>query len=90
MKLVEDTRGQSFTYLVAGCTVVIGAGLMVTFDSGLTQMLDFAGDQCITTECSDGVANVQAVWNWFPLVVAGFVLLMIIAASIYQSRRPTR
>lgn len=89
MTLRNDTRGQSFTYLIAGCTIVIGAGLMMAFDSGIDRMLSFSDGQCQTAQCTDGVANVQAAWDWFPLVVAGFVFLMIIAASIYQSRRPS-
>lgn len=90
MTFRQDTRGQSFTYLVAGGTVILGAGLITIFDSGFDQMLDFSSSQCGTTACTDGVANVQAVWDWFPLVVAGFFFLMIIGASIYKSRRPTR
>lgn len=90
MTFARDTRGQSFTYLVAGGTVILGAGLITIFDPGFDQMLSFADGQCSTTHCTDGVANVQAVWDWFPLVVGAFFFLMIIAASIYKSRRPGR
>lgn len=88
--LRNDNRAQSYTYIVAGCMVVLGAGLIMVFGDALTDLLSFADDQCTTASCSEGVTNVQAVWDWFPLVVAGFVFIMIIATSIYQSRRPTR
>lgn len=88
--LRTDERAQSITYLVAGCTIVLAAGLMMVFGDGLTDLLTFAGTQCQTQACNDGVTNVQAVWDWFPLVVSGMVFIMIISASIYQSRSPTR
>lgn len=88
--LQHDERGQSITYLIAGCTIVISAGLIMIFGDGFTDLLTFAGTQCQTQACNDGVDNVQAVWDWFPLVVVGMVFIMIISASIFQSRRPTR
>lgn len=89
-RLRTDDRAQSMTYLIAGCTIVLAAGLMMVFGDGLSDLLTFASNQCQTTACTDGVANVQAAWDWFPLVVTGMVFIMIISASIYQSRRPTR
>lgn len=86
--LHADRRGQSFTYLIAGGTAILGAGLITVFDSPITQLLTSSRDQCVTQTCQTGVDSVQAAWNWFPLVILGFFLVMIIAASVWQSRSP--
>lgn len=88
--LYTDDRAQSFTYLVAGGTIIIGAGLMMVFGDAIPDLLSFADGQCVSQACTDGVSNVEAAWNWFPLFVSAMVFIMIIAASVYQSRSPTR
>lgn len=87
-RFAGDDRAQSFTYLIAAATIIIGAAIVTVFDQPVTDMTNYASDQCITANCTTGVSNVQTAWTWFPFVVVGMVLMMIIAASVFQSRRP--
>lgn len=88
MSLRDDVRGQSFAYLTAGMSIVLGAGLFVVLEEVIPPLLSFTSSTCVSTACDEGVTNLQNSWQLYPVVIAGLVFILIIAASIFQSRRP--
>lgn len=87
MRLTTDTRAQSMTYLLAAGTLILFAGLYAVFQQPAAQLLDAATSNCVTEQCETGVGHVAEMWTWLPLVVALFVVVMVLAASIYKSGR---
>ena len=86
--LRHDNRGQSMTYIVAGGTIILFAAIYAVFQTPAEKLLTTALENCTTETCETGVGHVLTAWTWSPLIAAGLVVIMIIAASIFKSRSP--
>lgn len=87
MRLRQDDRAQSMTYVLAGGTIILFAGMYAVFQEPASKLLDTGADICVTEACQKGHENVSLMWEWLPLAAAMLIVLLVLASAIYASGR---
>ncbi len=81
-------RAQAYLLLVAAGTVILVAMLIAVFEPVMSDVQNQSTSVSQTQASATGIGWVHDFWTWMPLTALLLVLVMLIAGSIFQSRRP--
>lgn len=77
----------AYSLVVLGLSVVLAAILLTVLDGAQAALIDHAKNQSSSPEAATGIEYVNQFWTWVPLLVLGSLAIMIIASSVFESRR---
>lgn len=69
-------------------TWILGIILWILFDPMVAKMRTHSADMSQTTYSAQGLEWIGQAWDWMPLWISLFAMIMILAAANAESRRP--
>ena len=87
LNLGDDDRGLANRLLMFGVIIVVVALMAATLNPAFNQVNNSSQQLADSAEANTGLSYMNAIWDWLPPIGLMLGVTMLIAGSLFESRR---